>query len=102
MPVFKEMDPLLVWKLIEGYDDELTDAAAKQDEFYAKFRCPRCRCGLQKEFDSRIAWKSGEPLAQFLLRCDNCGYVIDPHTGLVVQYGDASKVPTPDVIPIIG
>jgi rubredoxin len=101
MGVFEEADPQLIWKAIEGYTDALSEPAQEQSELYRKYRCPRCRCGLQKEFDPRVGWKD-TPLPQFLLKCDNCGYMIDPSTDMVIQYGNASKVPTPDYIPIVG
>lgn len=102
MGTFKEMDPELAYKLIEGYEDALSTPAVEQDELYRKFDCPRCNRGLQREFDSRVGWKGDGPLPKFLLRCSNCNYTIDPHAGFVVRYGDASKVPTPNFIPIIG
>lgn len=90
---FQEMDPELVLRAIEGYQDELTPAAEAQSERLQKFRCPRCRGGLHKEFDIRTCFKPTEMLPQPLLRCRNCGYLIDPETRLVVEFGNASKIP---------
>ena len=90
---FKEMDPELALRLIEGYQDELTPAAKAQEEHLRQFQCPRCRCGLQKEFDIRTCFKPTEILPQPLFRCPNCGYLIDPATKMIVEYGDASKIP---------
>lgn len=102
MGVFEEMDPMLAWKLIEGHADLLSPRVAELDELYARFRCPRCKVGLHKEFDSRHVFNDPDELApRALLRCPVCAYLIDPHTRVVVRFGDASKVPI-DPIPIIG
>jgi hypothetical protein len=99
--VFKEMDPELAWKAIEGQKDILTSEAEKQDAFYQQFTCPRCQCHLTKEFDPRTAFSGGSLIAKALLKCDNCGYRIEPHTRVVVNFGDASKIPV-EVLPILG
>lgn len=101
MRVYKEMDPEVARRLIEGYEDELTPAMNAQDAFYKKFRCPRCKCGLQKEIDIRTAFTGDGLIPKSLLRCANCRYLIDPHTNLVVEFGDASKIPI-EAVPTIG
>jgi ssDNA-binding Zn-finger/Zn-ribbon topoisomerase 1 len=101
MRVYKEMDPALARRMIEGYQDELTPELKAQEAFYRQFTCPRCNYTLKKEFDARTAFTGGAIIPKALLRCPNCNYLIDPHTRLVVEFGDASKVPL-DPIPIIG
>jgi hypothetical protein len=101
MRVYKEMDPELARRLIEGYQDELTPALKAQDAFYRQFNCPRCKGSLQKEIDSRVAFTGDGLIPKALLRCATCRYLIDPHTGLVVEFGDASKIPY-EAIPTIG
>ncbi len=101
MRVYKEMDPELVRGLIEGYEDELTPASRAQDAFYRQFSCPRCKCKLVKEVDSRTAFTGGGLVPKALLRCPNCRYLIEPYTRVVVEFGDASKIPI-ESIPTIG
>jgi ssDNA-binding Zn-finger/Zn-ribbon topoisomerase 1 len=101
MRVYKEMDPELARRLIEGYQDELTPELKAQDAFYRKFRCPRCKGALKKEVDARTAFTGDGLIPKALLRCPNCRYLIDPHTNLVVEFGDASKIPF-EAIPTIG
>jgi hypothetical protein len=94
MPAFKEMDPGEVVAAIEGFDDELSSEAMALDAFYNSFRCPRCKLPLQKEFDPRHAFDDPTVMnPRALLRCTECRYLMDPHSNLVVEYGDASKVP---------
>lgn len=102
MSVFKEMDPALVLQAIEGHKDVLRDEADRLDSLYQTFKCPRCQCSLQKEFDPRHAFSDpGAMNARALLRCTTCRYLINPHDRMVIEYGDASKMPV-EVIPIIG
>jgi rubredoxin len=101
MRVYKEMDPALTRRLLEGYQDELTPAAKAQDDFYSTFHCPRCKGGLTKEFDARTAFSADGVIPKALLRCPTCRFLIDPHTRLIVEYGDASKIPF-ESIPVIG
>ena len=94
MGVFREMDPELAWRLIEGYKDELTPAARVQDAFYRQFRCPRCKGTLNKEVNARTAFSEDSLVPKALLRCPTCSYLVDPHTNLVVESGNPAKVPT--------
>lgn len=103
MPLFKEMDPELAWQAIQGYEDVLRPEADKHQALYRGFQCPRCKCQLQKEIDSRHAFSDPDSMtARSLLRCTNCQFLIDPHTNMVIEYGDASKIPvesTPLILP---
>lgn len=93
MSTFKEMDPEVVWRLIEGHEDVLAPALKSREDFYSQFNCPRCKCKLIKEFDPRTCFSGDGELPKALLRCPSCSYMIDPHTNLVVKFGDASKIP---------
>ncbi len=103
MPLFREMDPELAWQAIQGYEDVLRPEADKLEALYRGFQCPRCKCPLQKEIDTRHAFSDPSVMnARALLRCANCRYLIDPHTNVVVEFGDASKIPvesTPIIVP---
>jgi RNase P subunit RPR2 len=97
--VFKELDPELHLKLVEGYIDELTPASKKQEAFLqANRKCKRCGCAMVKEVDPRVAWQDGEPLPRVLLRCKECGFLLDPETMLILDTGSAAKIPMP-IIP---
>ena len=101
MGVFQELDPEVHLKLIEGYRDELTPEQKSDDLFYEIHRkCKRCGCEMHKEIDVRVAWQAGRYLPKALLRCENCGFLIEPFTGLVVESGDASKIPH-DTVPVL-
>src|SRR5688572_7089360 len=99
MGIFKELDPELHLKLVEGYEDVLTPAAHAQEAFYQAHRkCKRCGDAMRKEFDSRVMWSAEEPLPRALLKCDKCGFMLDPHSGIVVNAGSAAHIPQP-IIP---
>lgn len=94
MAVFKEMDPEVALAAIEGYGDVLSEESQEVDELYRSFKCPRGCGGLHREFDPRHAFSDERYLtARALLRCKNCGFLIDPHTRIVLESGSASKIP---------
>ena len=57
MPTFKEMDPELVTKLLEGYENELGPATRKLEAFYRQFKCPKCKGLICRErLPSCVDW----------------------------------------------
>lgn len=50
---------------------------------------------MVKELDTRVAWTSEDALPRFLLRCQECGHLFDPETGLILDMGNAAKIPQP-------
>lgn len=101
MPIFKELNPQDCWAAIEGHQDVLTAEAQKMDSFYRAHKCPRCKSELQKEFDARHTFSDPDVMVpRALLRCPICRYLHDPHSNIVVEYGDASKIPL-ERIPLI-
>lgn len=85
-----EMDPALIWKLIEGFQNELEPEVRKLDAFYRQFHCPRCGGACRKETDPRHAFSDPETLvARSLLRCTLCTCLFDPHTNIVLETGKA-------------
>lgn len=98
MPMFKEMDPELVWKAIEGYENVLAPEAKALESFYRQFTCRRCRSAVRKEVDARHAFSDPDTLTpRSLLRCVTCACLFDPHSGLVLEKGHE----VPPEIPII-
>lgn len=94
MAVFKPLSEELHLKLVEGYTDELTPENRKMEAFYRSYgNCKRCGDGLRKEFDVRTAYDHDDLLPHALLRCDNCGFLADPFTGLIVESGSPAKIP---------
>jgi len=102
MGVYREMDPLLAWKAIEGHENILEPEVRRLDAFYEQFRCPRCDGALQKEFDGRHTFSDPAVMVpRALLRCPNCRYLVEPHRNIVLESGSAAKIPV-SVIPIVG
>lgn len=92
MATFKELDPELALKLVEGYDDVLAPEAEELDGMYKSFTCPR-GCGeLQKEYDPKHAFSDGDVMTpRALLRCPSCRYLIDPHSRVTLEVGDPAR-----------
>lgn len=98
---FKELDPELAWKAIEGYVNELAPEQQAADAFYRQFRCKRCSGSCRKEILNSVhAFSDPNSLVpRSVLRCLSCECLFDPHTGILLEMGNPAKVP-PD-IPII-
>lgn len=89
------MDPALAAKLIEGYENELEPALKAQDAFYRQHNCPRCGGNTQKHFLSvqhAFPGIAGEILPRSGLKCLLCECVFDPHSGMIVELGNAGKI----------
>lgn len=101
MAAYKELDPEVARAAIEGFEDVLTPQAEKLNQFHATFTCPR-GCGpLQRETDPRHAFADPNTLVpRSLLRCHNCGFLLEPHTNVVIESGSAGKIPV-ETSPII-
>ena len=98
--MFKEMDPALVWKAIEGYQNELASEQRALDAFYRQFRCQRCGSTCRKETIPNHAFADPAVLVpRSVLRCLSCEALFDPHSGIRLEMGNPAKSP-PD-IPII-
>jgi len=90
---FKEMDPELALKLIEGYQNELAPEQNVQEAFYRQHVCPRCGGNVEKHFISvRHAFGGDGLLPRSGLKCLRCNCLFDPHTNLIVDVGiDATR-----------
>ena len=95
--MLKLMDPRITMKLLEGHRDTITAAAQKQEQFYRGQSCPYCAGNAFSKERSPSALHEGEDLPRWLLRCNNCGCVFDPHTGIVLATGNLAKAYVPSV-----
>lgn len=99
MPIL-ELDPLVAWKAIEGYQNELGSEQRGLDAFYRQFRCKRCSGPVRKEISANHTFSDPNTLVpRSLLRCLNCKCLFDPHTGLILEMGLDSTTGVPVVKP---
>ena len=105
MPMI-ELDPEVVWKLIEGYTNELEGENTKLEAYYRQFVCPRCEGPLHKEISLNHAFADPDSLvARSLLRCALCSCLINPHIlagdgcPMVLELGNPAKIPNGIVWP---
>lgn len=93
MPVIT-MKPEDVLKAIEGYENELDPERKALEAFYRQFRCKACGGAVRKELNKSHAFADpGTLTARALLRCTVCNCLFDPHSGLVLELGNAAKTP---------
>ena len=101
-PVLKLLDPRITLKLLEGHRDTITRAAAEREQFYKSQTCPQCGGNaFTKRSELRILFSPDDPLPRYLLECQNCGGIFDPHSGLIITMGNLGKAYVP-AVPIIG
>lgn len=92
---FVEADPALMLKAIEGYQNELAPEKQRLDAFYRQFRCKRCGSQCRKETIAGHCFNDPETLTpRAVLRCLNCKFLFDPHSGLTLEVGEGVELPS--------
>jgi hypothetical protein len=87
MGAFKELDPDVVLKLLEGQQDLLTPELKKEEALFRNTSCPTCGArGLEAVINEKRPFNPGVPLPNRFLRCI-CGTDFDPYTRLVLSVG---------------
>ncbi len=96
MPAFKELDPEVIRKALEGEADILTPALKKEEAFFRNYPCPRCDSASHETFvNARTPFTAGALLSNKLLRCLECRTEFDPGTGLITRVTTESDSPSP-------
>lgn len=94
----KTLDPRITQKLLEGHKDILTPMAEEREKFYKDQTCPGCGGNaFTKVGDSRTMIRQGDPLPRYMLQCDNCDCLFDPHSGIQLSIGNIAKAWQPSV-----
>jgi hypothetical protein len=82
----REMDPELVWKLLEGHEDGLKPESDKEQAFFRHVMCPSCHSYTHEQFvNPKRPFSPGAVLVNKLLRCTECKTEFDPHSGLITK-----------------
>lgn len=97
MSFFKELPPGVAEKMLEGYEDTLTDKVKEEFDFVSKQMCPRCGGGVTPEQDMKRMIRGGVPRP--LARCGECLCLFDPYSGLLLEMGNLGRLEP--AIPII-
>ena len=94
----KTLDPRITQKLLEGHKDILTPMAEEREKFYRDQTCPGCGGNaFTKVGDSRTMIRPGEALPRYMLQCDNCDCLFDPHSGIQLNLSNIAKALQPTV-----
>lgn len=95
---FKQLDPRITIKLLEGRRDVISPLAEKREKFYAEQECPNCGGNaLTKTGDTTTLFRNGDLLPRYLLSCDNCGCLFDPHSGIILSMGNKGRAYEPAI-----
>lgn len=97
---FRTLPPELTKLLTAGIEDELTPAREKHDGVITKTPCMRCGGAMQPHLHASMAFTDASPLPRTVGRCVDCGLILDPISGLVLDTGDASKIE--EALPLVG
>lgn len=82
------MDPALILKAIEGYENALAPEEKALEAFYRQFKCIRCGGAMRRENVAGHVFSDPDVLVpRSCLRCLDCQLLFDPHSGLVVEAG---------------
>lgn len=97
----KFLDPRITEKLLEGYEDTITEASKQRERFYRDQTCPTCQgTAFHKHADLRTMFRPSDPLPRYQLACINCECLFDPHSGIILKIGNLGKALVPG-LPII-
>lgn len=92
MTTFKVLPKGLAARLVRGIEDELTPLAAKRQAQISTMPCPRCHSAMEPHFHPPHTFTKGDLLPRTLSKCVDCGCLVDPITGIVLDTGDPTKV----------
>ncbi len=86
MAKFKELDPEVIKKLLEGQEDLLTKEVQKEEAFFKNSYCPKCKSIYLESFvDPNKPFISGSPLPNKRLKCIDCRTEFNPYTKLILS-----------------
>ena len=87
--IYKELDPEVAAKAIEGYQNELAPESKALDAFYRQFNCPNCKGACQRETVVGNVFADPDTLVpRACLRCTICRCLFDPHSDLLIEGPD--------------
>jgi hypothetical protein len=88
---FKEMDPDLIRKALEGQVDVLTPLRKKEEALFRNASCPMCSSKECEEIlNAQTPFTEGVPLPNKHLRCSQCRTEFDPYSMLITRITDES------------
>lgn len=97
----KPADPRIILKLLEGREDVISPLADRRDEFYRSQSCIRCgSTALTRVANAATLFHSNDPMPRYLMECQSCECLFDPHTGLLLSMGNLGKAFLP-AVPIL-
>ncbi len=87
---FREMDPDIVHKLLEGQENVIAPEIEKEKAFLNSVPCPMChqfRC--EPRVNAKTPFVRGQLLSNKLLECLSCGTEFEPHSRIILKAPNA-------------
>lgn len=86
MGAYKELDPDVVRKALEGQQDLLTPEVRKEEAFLRHCTCPNCNTSsFETMVNVRKPFSPGVALPNKILRCMGCRAEFDPYTRFIFK-----------------
>ena len=92
---FITLPPGLAKRLIAGEVDELTPLAEARMSELKRTPCTRCGGNMHPELHTAHAYSAHDPLPRTLARCTDCGRLMDPRSGLILETGNPANIEDP-------
>lgn len=82
---FQEMDPDVIRQLIEGQENVIAPAVAREQGFLQGVACPSCGGPTDVRLDVKRPFVQGSILPNKILVCSLCGTELDPRSGIILR-----------------
>ena len=83
---FNELDPEVVRKLLEGHENVIAPAVAKEQELLSSSTCPACNSGsVRTGINPKLPFVKGQILPNKLGTCLECGAEFDPRSRVILK-----------------
>lgn len=83
----------MIKEILKMYPDELTPLAESRKAYITTMACPRCKVPMSPAVDHQHPFTPDDPLPRQNAKCDECGYTVDPRTGIVLEVGQIMVKP---------
>lgn len=100
--MFKEMDQEELKAIVAEHKDILTPLVEADQAIYNDASCPRCGGKTFPENDlrhlrvsedgSEVFVAGNRPIPKKLCRCTDCGSLMDPFSGILVEMGNLGRI----------
>lgn len=82
--IFKTMKQEEVRRSLQGHEDILKSAYEANDKLFKSLTCPECRGSVMAVPNTKMLFREGSIVPNYLAKCKTCGTEFEPATGIQV------------------